>query len=258
MRNVFRQVGRASTPSFHALAPDANAQNKLSLLSSCKIQQCSVGQCICAGRSCSQRLHHDVGPRCQVCQRFVGPRRCGSKPFCRLEDRVAGASVSRQCLRHTVCKLKTSSRARAARLASFWLNSGCERATKSATSAKGKMDVSPRTRGSAAMRVVHTLTVGEIRLQLSDIHVQRAAKTEKGRQEEMTYASKQYKNVYVRSSTSKILQQMSNITSCPSHRHGKHRRCLRVDRIERSSKIERKTRETFRTRRCVYSPQTPV
>ena len=40
----------------------------------------------------------------------------------------------------------------------------------------------------------------------------------------MTYASKQYKNVYVGSSTSKILQQMSNITSCPSHRHGKHRR----------------------------------
>ena len=77
---------------------------------------------------------------------------------------------------------------------------------------------------NSAMREVHTLAGGEIRLQLSDIHVQRTAKTERGRQEEMTYASKQYKNVYVGSSTSKILQQMSNITSCPSHRHGKHRR----------------------------------
>ena len=61
------------------------------------------------------------------------------------------------------------------------------------------------------MREVHTLAGGEIRLQLSDIHVQRTAKTERGRQEEMTYASKQYNNVYVGSSTSKILQQMSNI-----------------------------------------------
>ena len=88
--------------------------------------------------------------------------------------------------------------------------------------------MSPRTEGArsqvAAMREVHTLAGGEIRLQLSDIHVQRTAKTERDRQEEMTYASKQYKNVYVGSSTSKILQQMSNITSCPSHRHGKHRR----------------------------------
>ena len=60
-----------------------------------------------------------------------------------------------------------------------------------------KMGVSPRTEGArsqvAAMREMHTLAGGEIRLQFSDIHVQRTAKTERGRQEEMTYASKQYK-----------------------------------------------------------------
>ena len=112
-------------PALQALAPDAKAQKQAVVDVSCKLQQGSVEQCICAGKSCPQRLHHDVGTRCQVCQRFVGPRRCGSKPFCRLEARVAGASVSRQCLRHTVCKLS------------------------------------------------------EIRLQLSDIHVQRTAKTER-------------------------------------------------------------------------------
>ena len=112
VRNVFRQVGRASTQHSKRLLQTQRLRNKLSLLSSCKLQQGSVEQCICAGRSCPQRLHHDFDTRCQVCQRCVGPRRCRSKLFCRLESRVAGVSVSRQCLRHSVCK---PSRARAAR-----------------------------------------------------------------------------------------------------------------------------------------------
>ena len=54
VRNVFRQVGRV-LPSFQALALDAKAQNKLSLLSSCKLQQGSVEQCICAGQEAALR-----------------------------------------------------------------------------------------------------------------------------------------------------------------------------------------------------------
>ena len=100
-----------SRPCFHPaskrLLQTQRLRNKLSLLSSCKLQQGSAGQRSCAG----QELPSETAPR----RRHTLPSLPAvRKPFCRLEARVAGASVSRQCLRHTVCKLKTASRARAA------------------------------------------------------------------------------------------------------------------------------------------------